>query len=157
MFMITEQSSSPLSSTGVDVRWPVLHSHPHRQMIQNMEDPPLLESILLAKGTQTHRTVLTGTICTLRKKTALVTIATHNALKQRAMPWACIPNSQRRLRNSQSTTIQWRPLMEEDSQRHWQWNYAVPRFGLQWIFVCEINEQTFGCLIRTSNVSKRHI
>lgn len=55
-----------------------------------MEDPPLAESTLLAKGIHIGKE-LTGTICTPRKRTTLVTIPTPNALKQGALTWACIP------------------------------------------------------------------
>ena len=55
----------------------------------DMEDPPLAESTLLAKGTHTQWE-LTGTICTPRKRTTLVTMATDNALKKGATPWAYI-------------------------------------------------------------------
>ena len=147
MFMITEQSSSRLSSTGVDVRWPVLQSHPQRQMMKKMEDPPLLESTLLAKGTQTQRTVLTGTILYPKKEDSSWLLWLHTTHSKRALCHGpASRNSQQRLRNSPGTTIQWRPLLEEDSQRRWQWNHAVPWFGLQWIFVCGINEQTVGLL-----------
>lgn len=75
----------------MEVRRPVPHNHPKREEMTDMEDPPLAESTLLAKGTHTQRTELTGTGCTPRKRTTLVTIAIHNALEQGAMPWACIP------------------------------------------------------------------
>ena len=56
-----------------------------------VKDPHLAESTLLAEGTHTGGATLTSTICSSRKRTTLVTIPSHNAQKQGALTWACIP------------------------------------------------------------------
>lgn len=61
----------------VGFRQPVVQYHPPRQEMIGLEDPPHWESTLLEKGT-----ISTGTICTPRKRTTLVTI---NVLEKGAM------------------------------------------------------------------------
>ena len=54
------------------------------------KDPHHAESTLLVNDTLTPDTELTGTNFTQKSRTTLVTMATDNALKKGATPWAYI-------------------------------------------------------------------